>query len=68
MGDQETIEGERQARRLFGDERYERTRADAPATARRELLSLADEVVFGRVYSRELDCRCTNVLCARSRA
>jgi 4-carboxymuconolactone decarboxylase len=49
---QATIEGERRARLLFGDERYERTRADEPATARRDLLRLADEVVFGRVYSR----------------
>lgn len=45
-------EGEAQARRLFGDERYQRSRVDAPAGHRRSLLALADEVVFGKVYAR----------------
>jgi 4-carboxymuconolactone decarboxylase len=45
-------EGETQARRLFGDERYQRSRVDAPPGYRRDLLSLADEVVFGKVYAR----------------
>jgi len=45
-------EGEAQARRLFGDERYERSRVDAPPGHRRDLLALADEVVFGKVYAR----------------
>jgi 4-carboxymuconolactone decarboxylase len=52
VADQDRAEGERQARRLFGDRRYDESRAPAPARARRRLLSLADEVVFGRVYSR----------------
>ena len=45
-------EGEAQARRLFGDERYQRSRVDAPPGHRRDLLALADEVVFGKVYAR----------------
>jgi 4-carboxymuconolactone decarboxylase len=48
----EAQEGERQARRLFGDERYQRSRTDAPPGHRRSLLALADEVVFGKVYAR----------------
>jgi 4-carboxymuconolactone decarboxylase len=51
MGDHERAEGERQARRLFGDSRYEESRAPSDR-ARRRLLALADEVAFGRVYSR----------------
>ena len=46
-------EAERQARRLFGDERYEASRVNAPESARRDLLRLADDVVFGQVYSRD---------------
>ena len=52
MSADEIAEGERQARRLFGDERYERSRLHAPAGHRRDLLALADEVVFGKVYAR----------------
>jgi 4-carboxymuconolactone decarboxylase len=52
MSADEVAEGERQARRLFGDERYQRSRVDAPAGHRRGLLALADEVVFGQVYAR----------------
>jgi 4-carboxymuconolactone decarboxylase len=48
----EVREGEAQARRLFGDERYQRSRVDAPPGHRRDLLALADEVVFGKVYAR----------------
>jgi 4-carboxymuconolactone decarboxylase len=48
----EVQEGEAQARRLFGDERYQRSRVDAPPGHRRSLLALADEVVFGKVYAR----------------
>jgi alkylhydroperoxidase/carboxymuconolactone decarboxylase family protein YurZ len=48
----EIAEGERQARRLFGDERYERSRVLSPDGYRRRLLALADEVVFGTVYAR----------------
>jgi 4-carboxymuconolactone decarboxylase len=44
--------GESQARRLFGDERYERSRVQSPPGHRRDLLALADEVVFGKVYTR----------------
>jgi 4-carboxymuconolactone decarboxylase len=51
MADRERAEGERQARRLFGDHRYDESRAPADR-ARRRLLALADEIVFGRVYSR----------------
>jgi 4-carboxymuconolactone decarboxylase len=51
MGDRERADGEQQARRLFGDRRYDESRAPADR-ARRRLLALADEVVFGRVYSR----------------
>ena len=40
------------ARRLFGDQRYAESRAAAPDRARRRLLWFADEIVFGRVYSR----------------
>jgi alkylhydroperoxidase/carboxymuconolactone decarboxylase family protein YurZ len=48
----EAADGAAMARTLFGDERYERTRL-APGTSRRaELLALADEVVFGQVYTR----------------
>jgi 4-carboxymuconolactone decarboxylase len=52
MSAHETAEGERQARRVFGDERYERSRTYAPAGHRRDLLALADEVVFGKIYAR----------------
>ncbi|OLT23170.1 hypothetical protein BJF78_06930 [Pseudonocardia sp. CNS-139] len=45
--------GERNARALFGDERYRRTRVDAAPSRRRDLLGFADEVVFGRVYARD---------------
>jgi len=48
----DAAEGQRIARALFGDERYERTRVSAPPSHRRDLLNFADEVVFGRVYSR----------------
>ena len=48
----EVREGEAQARRLFGDERYQHSRVDAPPGHRRDLLALADEVVFGKVYAR----------------
>jgi 4-carboxymuconolactone decarboxylase len=51
MANRERAEGERQARRLFGDRRYEESRAPADR-ARRRLLDFADEVVFGRVYPR----------------
>jgi hypothetical protein len=51
VADRERAEGERQARRLFGNRRYEESRAPAER-ARRRLLALADEVVFGRVYAR----------------
>ncbi|TWG98564.1 4-carboxymuconolactone decarboxylase [Nocardioides sp. J9] len=43
--------GERIARQLFGDERYERTRTFAPDGYRAALLRLADRVVFGTVYA-----------------
>jgi alkylhydroperoxidase/carboxymuconolactone decarboxylase family protein YurZ len=52
MSASDIAEGERQARRLFGDERYERSRVEAPAGHRRRLLALADEVVFGKIYPR----------------
>jgi 4-carboxymuconolactone decarboxylase len=52
MGSTEAQEGERQARALFGDERYQRTRPVDEPTHRRELLRVADEVVFGTVYAR----------------
>jgi alkylhydroperoxidase/carboxymuconolactone decarboxylase family protein YurZ len=52
MSASEITEGERQARHLFGNERYERSRMDAPDGYRRRLLALADEVVFGKVYAR----------------
>lgn len=45
--------GERVARTLFGDERYDRTRTNASSGHRRELLRLADDVVFGRVYATD---------------
>jgi 4-carboxymuconolactone decarboxylase len=48
----DAAEGERIARALFGDERYERTRVSAPPSHRRDLLNFADEVAFGHVYSR----------------
>lgn len=53
MADREQSEAERQARRLFGDERYEASRVNAPESARRDLLRLADNVVFGQVYTRD---------------
>ena len=53
MGELEVAEGERQARALFGDARYEQSRAPAAQGYRRELLCLADEVVFGQIYGRE---------------
>jgi 4-carboxymuconolactone decarboxylase len=53
MADREQSEAERQARRLFGDERYEASRVNAPESARRDLLRLADDVVFGQVYTRD---------------
>jgi 4-carboxymuconolactone decarboxylase len=52
MPDRDRTEGERMARRLFGDQRYAESRAAAPDRARRRLLWFADEIVFGRVYSR----------------
>lgn len=52
MSEIDAAEGERQARLLFGDERYERSRSGAPAGHRQDLLALADEVVFGKIYSR----------------
>jgi 4-carboxymuconolactone decarboxylase len=52
MPDRDHTEGERMARRLFGDQRYAESRAAAPDGARRRLLWFADEIVFGRVYSR----------------
>jgi 4-carboxymuconolactone decarboxylase len=52
MGLAEAAEGEKQARALFGDERYERTRSIEDKSRRRSLLDLADEVVFGTVYAR----------------
>ena len=51
MSDRDRAEGERQARRLFGDRRYEESRSPANR-ARRRLLDFADEIVFGRVYPR----------------
>lgn len=45
-------EAEKRARALFGDERYEHSRVHARPGHRRDLLGLADEVVFGRVYAR----------------
>jgi alkylhydroperoxidase/carboxymuconolactone decarboxylase family protein YurZ len=51
VSERDVIEGEYQARRLFGDARYERTRDPERQTHRRRLLALADEVVFGKVYS-----------------
>jgi 4-carboxymuconolactone decarboxylase len=48
----EAAGGEKRARAVFGDERYERTRVNASPGHRRDLLGFADEVVFGRVYSR----------------
>jgi len=63
MGEGERTEGERQARRYFGSDRYEATRVTAPAGFQRDLLSFADEVVFGTVYARDnLDLR-TRALC-----
>jgi 4-carboxymuconolactone decarboxylase len=53
MVEHEQPEAERQARRLFGDERYEASRVNVPESARRDLLRLADDVVFGQVYARE---------------
>jgi 4-carboxymuconolactone decarboxylase len=53
MADREQSEAERQARRLFGDDRYEASRVNAPESARRDLLRLADDVVFGQVYTRD---------------
>ncbi|MGC0367384.1 4-carboxymuconolactone decarboxylase [Rhodococcus sp. 27YEA15] len=44
--------GESKARELFGDKRYEATRTNAPAGRRRDLIRLADSVVFGQVYPR----------------
>jgi 4-carboxymuconolactone decarboxylase len=52
MGDLEIAEGERQARLLFGDERYVRSRTHAAPGYRSDLLAFADEVVFGKVYPR----------------
>jgi 4-carboxymuconolactone decarboxylase len=46
------VEGERRARELFGDARYEASRVGAPSGFRRDLLAVADEVVFGQIYSR----------------
>src|SRR5579864_5915968 len=66
MSADEIAEGERQARRLFGDERYERSRVDAPAGHRRDLLALADEVVFGKVYARPGLSLQTRALCTIS--
>jgi 4-carboxymuconolactone decarboxylase len=55
VSERDVIEGEQQARQLFGDARYEQTRDPRLQTHRRQLLALADEVVFGKVYSgREL--------------
>ena len=45
-------EGERRARELFGDARYEASRVNAPAGFRRDLLAVADQIVFGQIYSR----------------
>ena len=45
-------EGERRARQLFGDARYEASRVEAPAGFRRDLLGVADQIVFGQIYSR----------------
>jgi 4-carboxymuconolactone decarboxylase len=59
-------EGEAQARRLFGDERYERSRVDAAPGHRRDLLALADEVVFGKVYARPGLALATRALCTIS--
>jgi alkylhydroperoxidase/carboxymuconolactone decarboxylase family protein YurZ len=53
MSDPNSLVGERGARRLFGDERYDRTRTNAPAGHQRDLLLLADEIVFGRIYPRD---------------
>jgi alkylhydroperoxidase/carboxymuconolactone decarboxylase family protein YurZ len=47
-----TAEGAKNARRLFGDERYDRTRTNAEPGYLRELLSVADQSVFGHIYSR----------------
>jgi 4-carboxymuconolactone decarboxylase len=52
MGSAEANEGERQARSLFGDARYERTRSAGDPSRRGALLRVADEVVFGTVYAR----------------
>jgi 4-carboxymuconolactone decarboxylase len=52
MSSDDQAEGERQARRLFGEPRYAESRKASPQSARRRLLGLADEVVFGRVYAR----------------
>ncbi|MEU6701883.1 carboxymuconolactone decarboxylase family protein [Pseudonocardia sp. NPDC046786] len=49
-----TETGERVARALFGDERYEASRIRASEGYRRELLRLADDVVFGTVYASEV--------------
>jgi 4-carboxymuconolactone decarboxylase len=46
------VEGERRARELFGDARYEASRVDAPAGFRRDLLAVADQIVFGQIYAR----------------
>jgi 4-carboxymuconolactone decarboxylase len=63
MSEHERTEGERQARRYFGAERYEATRVNSPTGFQRDLLGFADEVVFGTVYAREgLDLR-TRALC-----
>lgn len=53
-GERASETGERVARALFGDERYEASRIDAAEGHRRELLRLADDVVFGTVYASDV--------------
>jgi 4-carboxymuconolactone decarboxylase len=63
MTDNQRTEGERQARKYFGTDRYEATRVNAAPGFQRDLLGFADEVVFGTVYARGgLDLR-TRALC-----
>lgn len=52
MSDEVRKAGEKVARRLLGDDYYDRTRTDAAPTYRRRLLRLADEVIFGQSYTR----------------
>ncbi len=63
MSTEDLRRGEDIVRKLLGDDYFKKTRIDAPQNSRTELLHLADEVIFGKVYTREgLDLR-TRSLC-----